>query len=453
MCACIYMPDNIPTGRRLFRMIKCLFCATILLGIAISADAGNWPQGRGPNFNGSAEESNLPMTWSTTENVVWKAPLPGQSGSTPIVWENSIFLTSPDSQKNLNVICLNRTDGKIRWQNTVAVGDKTEGRNNMSSPSPVTDGKSVFVLFGTSDLAAFDFEGKELWKRNLGKDYGKFAVMWIYGSSPLLFQDRLYVQVLQRTPVPEDYTHANDGKPDRESYILCIDPKTGQDIWRHVRPSDALKESQEAYTTPIPFKEGDHWDLAILGGNCLTAHALADGRELWRCGGFNSKNDPWFRIVPSPVPGDGMLYASAPKREPLFGIKTGGSGDVTSKQVVWSFKENPTDWSTPLLYKSKLFVLDGDKKVMTALDPKTGEKKWQGNLGGGQVFWSSPTGADNKIYCINEVGTVVVLEAGDDFKILATNKLDEGPVRSSVVVSSSQIFIRTTQNLYCVAQP
>ena len=437
-------------------MIKGFFYTAALLCASMGAFAANWPQWRGPNFNGSTEESNLPITWSTTENVVWTTPLPGQSGSTPIVWENSVFLASPDNQKNLNLICVNRKDGKIRWQNVVAVGDKTEGRNNMSSPSPVTDGKSVFVLFGTSDLAAFDFDGKELWKRNLGKDYGKFAIMWIYGSSPLLFQNRLYVQVLQRTPVPKDYTHATDGKAtneeSRESYILCIDPKTGKDIWRHVRPSDALKESQEAYTTPIPFKQGDHWELAVLGGNCLTAHSLVDGKELWRCGGFNSKNDPWFRIVPSPVPGEGMLFASAPKREPLFGIKTGGSGDVTSTQVVWSFKENPTDWSTPLLYKGKLFVLDGDKKVMTCLDPKTGEKKWQGNLGGGQIFWASPTGADNKIYCINENGTVVVLEAGDEFKILATNKLEEGPVRSSVAASNGQLFIRTAQNLYCVGR-
>ncbi len=432
-------------------MIKGLFYIAALNCAVVAAFAGNWPQWRGPNFNGSADESGLPTTWSKTENVVWKTPLPGQSGSTPAVWGKSIFLTSPDAQKNLNLICVDRTDGKVRWQKTVGFGDKSKGNNNMASPSATTDGKAVFALFGTSDLAAFDFDGKELWRRNLGKEFGKFAIMWIYGSSPVLFEGRLYVQVLQRNPVPPDYTNASDGKEERESYILCIDPQTGKDIWKHVRPSDALKESQEAYTTPIPFKQGDHWELAVLGGNYLTAHSLVDGKELWRCGGFNSKNDSWFRTVPSPVAGDGMLFASAPKREPIFGIKTGGTGDVTGTRVAWAFKENPTDWSTPLYYKNKLFVLDGDRKVVTCLDPKTGEKKWQGNLGLRETFWASPTGADNKIYCIGESGTTVVLDAGDEFKILATNKLDEGPVRSSVAVSDGQIFVRTTQNLYCIA--
>jgi outer membrane protein assembly factor BamB len=320
----------------------------------------------------------------------------------------------------------------------------------MASPSPVTDGKSVFALFGTSDLAAFDFDGNELWHRNLGKEFGKFAIMWIYGSSPVWLEGRLYVQVLQRNPVPPDYTNASDGKEERESYILCIDPSTGKDIWRHVRPSDALKESQEAYTTPIPFKQGDTWNLAVLGGNCLTAHALTDGKELWRSCVFNSKNDPWFRIVASPVPGDGMIFASAPKREPLFAIKTDGKGDVTASSVAWLFKENPTDWSTPLYYKNTLFVLDGDKKVLTCLDPKTGEKKWQGNLGVREILWASPTGADDKVYCVTEKGTVVVVDAGEDFRILATNKLDEGPVRSTLAVSDGQVFLRTAQNLYCI---
>jgi outer membrane protein assembly factor BamB len=434
-------------------MIKGLLFTAAFCCLSFAGRAGNWPQWRGPNFNGSAEETGLPTTWSQTENVVWKTPLPGQSGSTPIVWGKSIFLNTPDEQKNLNLICLDRSSGKIRWQKTVGYGDKSKGNNNMASPSAVTDGKSVFSLFGTSDLAAFDFDGNEIWRRNLGKEYGKFAIMWIYGSSPVLFQGRLYVQVLQRNPVPPDYTNANDGKEERESYILCIDPATGKDIWRHVRPSDALKESQEAYTTPIPYKQGETWNLAVLGGNCLTAHSLADGKELWRSCVFNSRNDPWFRIVPSPVAGDGMIFASAPKREPLFAIKTGGSGDVTGSAVAWSFKENPTDWSTPLYYKNRLFVLDGDKKVLTCLDPKTGEKKWQGNLGVREILWASPTGADNKIYCVSENGTVVVVDAGDEFKILATNKIDEGPVRSTLAIAEGQLFLRTTQNLYCIGHP
>src|SRR6185436_4882901 len=164
--------------------------------------AENWPQWRGPFFNGSTTEKNLPDKWSETENVVWKIPLPGQSGATPAVWGDCIFLSSPDAQKNLLLLCIERKDGKVRWQKQVAVGDRKQGNNNMASPSPVTDGQNVFVLFGTGDLAAFDFSGKELWTRNLAKEYGRFANMWQYGASPLLFKGRLYVQVLQRDPLP-----------------------------------------------------------------------------------------------------------------------------------------------------------------------------------------------------------------------------------------------------------
>src|SRR4030095_11631364 len=133
-------------------------------------------------------------------SIKWKSELPGFSGATPAVWGDSIFLTSPDPHKDLLLFCIDRKDGKVRWQKVIGSGDVTKGRGNMASPSPVTDGKTVYALFGTGDLAAFDFEGKELGKRNLGADDGKFAIMWIYGSSPLLYKGKLYVQVLQRSP-------------------------------------------------------------------------------------------------------------------------------------------------------------------------------------------------------------------------------------------------------------
>ena len=181
----------------------------VLLGLAVSGlQAENWGHWRGPEYNGSTTETGLPETWSKTEGVAWVTPLPGYSGATPVVWGDSVFVSSPDEEKNLTLLCLDRKDGKVRWQKIVSAGDREKGRNNMASPSPVTDGKSVFVIFGTGDLAAFDFSGKELWKRNLAKEYGRFANMWLYGASPLLYEGRLYVQVLQRNPVPPDYTSA-----------------------------------------------------------------------------------------------------------------------------------------------------------------------------------------------------------------------------------------------------
>ncbi len=427
--------------------------ATFALATPTALHAENWGHWRGPLFNGATAETNLPVSWSASENVAWVAELPGFSGATPIVWGDRIFISSPDAEKNLLLLCLDRKEGKVLWQKTVAVGDRKKGENNMASPSPVTDGKKVFVIFATGDLAAYDFSGNQLWSRNVGKEYGRFANMWLYGSSPLLFGGKLYVQVLERNPPPPDYTHAIDGKPERESYLLCIDPATGSNIWRHVRPTQARDESQEAYSSPIPKVEADgRAEILIVGGDCTTANDAKSGEELWRCGGLNSRNDPYWRVVPSPVVAEGMIVSCAPKREPVFGIRDGGKGLVTETNIVWTFKEFTSDTATPLFYEGKLFVLDGDKQMLTCLDPKSGEKKWQGSLGVREIFRSSPTGADGKIYCLSEKGTAVVLDAGEEFKILATNKMEEGPARAAIVASGGQLLIRVGVHLYCVGR-
>jgi len=430
-------------------------CVILGAAVALSAavQAENWPQWRGPYFNGSTTEKSLPVEWSKTENVAWASPLPGHSGATPAVWDDSIFVSSPDPQKNLLLLCLDRKDGKVRWQKVVGTGNRDKGRNNMASPSPVTDGKSVFVLFGTGDLAAYDFSGKELWARSLAKDYGRFSINWLYGSSPLLYQGKLYIQVIQQTPIPADYSQAQDGKPDRDSYLLCLDPKTGTNLWRHIRPTDATSEAMEAYSTPIPCVGGNGTEILVVGGDYTTAHSPETGAELWRCGGLNERKQEYWRIVPSPVVAGGMIIACGPKRDPVLGIRDGGKGLVTDTHIAWRFKEFPSDCVTPLFYQGKLFVLDGDRQMMTCLEPQTGEKQWQGNLGLREIFRASPTGADGKIYCVSENGTVVVLDAGPAFKVLATLRLGEAPVRSSIAVAGGRLFIRTARHLYCIGRP
>ena len=413
------------------------------------AAAENWPQWRGPAFNGSTTEKNLPSSWSKTENVRWVTPLPGPGHATPAIWGDSVFVTSPDAEKNLVLICLDRRDGKVRWQKTVGIGDKVIGRNNMASPSPVTDGKTVFVMFGTGDLAAFDFSGKQIWARNLCKEYGKFSIMWLYGSSPMLYEDKLYIQVLQREPT--DYSHAIDDKPKRESYLLCVDPKSGKDIFRHIRPTDADKESQESYATPIPYKGKNGAEILLVGGNVITGHNPKTGEELWRCGGLNAKNGPWMRVVPSPVAADGLIWACAPKKEPILAIRDGGKGTITDTHVAWRFDQYPTDCVTPLYYDKKLFVLDGDKQMMSCLDPKTGKVVWQNSMGIRDIFRASPTGADGKLYCFSERCTAVVMNAADG-KILSTIKMDEGQTHSTIAAAQGSLFVRTAENLYCIGK-
>ena len=245
------------------------FALLAALSLTLAARAENWPQWRGPAFNGSSPEKDLPETW-TKETVKWSAPLPGPSGATPVVWGDSVFVTSPDKQKNLLLLCLDRKDGKVRWQKQVATGDITKGRGNMASPSPITDGKLVYTFFGTGDFAALDFDGNIKWQRNLGADYGRFAIMWLYGSSPLLFDGKLYVQVLQRAPAPPDYPGLAGGDPARESYLLALDPATGKTLWKHVRPTTAKMESLESYSTPIPTTGADgKAQILVYAGRCF----------------------------------------------------------------------------------------------------------------------------------------------------------------------------------------
>jgi outer membrane protein assembly factor BamB len=426
---------------------------TLLLAAPLCAE--NWPHWRGPAFNGSSAETGLPATFSATEGVKWMAPMPGYSGSTPVIWENHVFVSSPDANKALLLLCLDRANGKVRWSKQIAEGDQVKGRTspNMSSPSPVTDGKTVYALYGTGDLAALDFNGQILWQRNLANDFGRFANMWLYGSSPTLFQGKLYIQVLQRDPVPPDYTHALDARPNRDSYLLALDPATGKDLWRQVRPTAARKESMESYATPIPFEGGGKPQILVLGGDVLTSHDAATGAEIWRCGGFNDKNGEWMRIVSSPLAWKDMAFGAGPKRNPLIAVRSGGKGDVTATQIAWKFLDFPPDVCTPAIYKDQLYVLDGDKQMLGCLDPATGAKKWEGNLGTRENFKASPTVADGKIYAISERGTVVICDAGPEFKVLATVSLGSNqPARSAIAVAGGQLFIRTGEQLYCVGK-
>ena len=327
-------------------------------------------------------------------------------------------VSTPDENRNLCLLCLNRKDGKVRWSKTVVEGGNVvKGRGNSASPSPATDGKAVYIMYSSGDLAAFDFSGNELWHRNIGQEYGKLAFQWLYGSSPLLFDGRLYVQVLQRTPAPADYPGIAGSAGERESYLLALDPPTGKTLWKHVRPTDARGESKESYATPVPHIGADgKAQLLLLGGDCLTGHDPATGRELWRGYGINRKKGEAMRVVASPVSAGGVAFACGPKKEQAVAFRTQLHDDISENGLAWAWDEKKTpDVCTPAFADGKLFVLDGDSSTLTCLDAKTGAKKWQGNLGDRTVIRSSPTVADGKVYIINEKNTVFICSAGDQF--------------------------------------
>src|SRR6266850_6926165 len=243
--------------------VALLFCTNGAFG-------ENWGQWRGPNFNGSTSDKKLPASFSKTENVAWSLDLPGPSAATPVVWSDRVFVSSTDkAEQKLLAMCIDRTTGKVLWKETVADGFRRDRQSNYASPSPATDGKRVIFFYATGDLVSYDFSGKQLWGRNIQKDYGEFAFLWTFSTSPVLYNGRLYMQVLQRD-VPVDGRGNTNGAND--SYLLALDAATGKQLWKQIRPSEAVSESREAFTTPVPYEYKGRKQLLVIGGDCLTSH-------------------------------------------------------------------------------------------------------------------------------------------------------------------------------------
>ena len=433
-------------------------CTSGVLGLAVllavvpwPSHAENWPQWRGPLLNGSTTETGLPSTWSKTEGVKWVAPMPGRSPSTPVIWGDRVFVTSVDRSSNsLVALCLDSGSGAAAWKQTAGENQRAKGNNTMAAPSPVTDGQSVAFLFGTGVLLACDFEGNLLWRRDLAADYGAFVVKWGYSSSPLLYDGRLYVLLMQNEK-PDRYGVSDRTGP-LESFLLAVDLKTGRDLWRHVRETDATDESTESYSTPVPYEHAGRKEIIVVGGEFVTGHAAATGAETWRWEFSPPDRQIWQRTVASPVVGGGLVYAVRPKHRPMFALRLGGRGRLTDDCVAWKLTGFTPDVCNPLLYGGRLYALDGDQRVMTCLDAKTGKQVWQGHIGGRAVYRASPTGADGRIYCINEAGGVIVVSAEDEFRILSRIAMGEQPCQSTIVASGGRLYIRTAKNLYCVGE-
>ena len=413
------------------RTALALFVAASLL----PASAENWPQWRGPNLNGQSSERDLPVRWSATESVAWKLPMPSKTGATPIIWGNNLFLNVAD-RKDVYLWCIDKVKGTPIWKKLVTGGNYEINKQNMSSPSPVTDGASVYVMTGVGVLKAFDFSGIELWARDIQKDYGKFGLNWGYASSPLLYEDALYVQVLHgmRTRDP--------------SYVMRIDKKTGRTVWRVIRPTDAIRESHDSYTTPALLKYGDRVEIVFTGGDCITGHDPATGQELWRGTGFNPHKETDYRIVASPVVFDGIIYAPTRER-PLIAFRAGGRGDISQSHKLWSFMNGP-DVPTPVT-DGKYFYSVNDRGIVWCLDAKTGQEIWGRQRIKSGTYSSSPVLADGKIYITNEDGLTTVFRAGPKFEVLAENDLNDYTL-SSPAISDGHIFIRTERFLHSIGK-
>lgn len=416
----------------------------------LSSAGGNWAQWRGPHFNGSSDEEGLPATWDETRNVAWVKPMPGVSGATPIVWKDRVFISTVDDRTDdLLALCYRVSDGRELWRCVTGKNRKVP-INNMTSCSPSTDGKRVYFTYGTGDIIAFDMAGKKLWAENFCNEAEMFSLQFGYSSTPLLHQGRLYVPVIQNSN-PQRYRHLRITREKAmTSFLLILDAATGKTLSRTARPSDADDESLEAYTSPIPYTWQGRQEILLYGGDCLTGHDPDSGKELWRWGGFNLRNNPRWRVVPSPLTCKGLIYVSAPKHDPFYAVKAGATGKVGMSRVAWSLAVNSPDAAMPLLYRDRLYVLNDDRKIMSCLVPETGRVIWQERLPAKTVFRAGITGADGKIYCMDESGLVFVLKAGDDFKLLHQMAMGRRPSRSQIVAAAGRLFIRTADKLYCL---
>jgi outer membrane protein assembly factor BamB len=436
------------------------------LSLAVLVSMGqDWNNWRGPNYNGSSNTTeSLPVKFDSSTKVKWKYDLPGPSAGTPIVNGQFVFVSSikvidqSSGKGDLLAFCFNRKSGELLWMKNAGSGYRPgeddgfdyqlDSRSNYATPSPVTDGERVIFFFGNGDLISYLMDGSEEWRRNIQKDYGDFCFQWTFSSSPTLFGGKLYLPVLQR----DQQAHGR-GDASAQSYLLCMNPKNGKTDWKHSRPSIAKMESLESFGTVIPYKN----QLLIAGGDVLTGHDPKSGKELWRWGTWNPNHkEQWWRLVPSPVVGNGVILVCAPKKAPIFAVKLGLKGSNTGKEgLKWSTENDNTltsDVPTPLFYENKFFILSDLRKILSRVNPDTGGIEWSLELPGKYKWRSSPTAGDGKIYIMNHNGEVLVVSSSTG-KILHLAKMGgtyDDNTRSSVSIGSNELFIRTNKILYCI---
>jgi outer membrane protein assembly factor BamB len=392
----------------------------------------------------------MPATWSKTDNVSWVASLPGHSSATPVIADGKVFLSSTDRDSdNLLALCLDARSGKELWRKVLGATDRNVPRNNMATPSPVTDGKHVYFMYGSGDLAGLDYEGNVLWSRNIEAEYGNISIKYGYSSSPLFYDGKLYILVQRRHTA-----YRSPKSTTLDAFILAVDPKTGGNIWKQPRKTDALDESLDSYSSPILYQDRGRVIILVIGSDYATANDPVTGKELWRYG-YAKQKSKRGRNITSPVTGEGFVFG-VPARgsDGLFALKSEGEGILADDNVIWRFDGPSPDVSTPLYYKGNLYVLDGRKGgVLTCLDASTGRQKWQGKLGGSAPWRASVTAADDKLYCISEAAEAVVLAAGDEkFNILSRIDMEDEPVQASIAIADSRLFIRTANKLFCIGK-
>ena len=388
---------------------------------------------------GLLNKGNYPVIFSATDNLLWKAELPGKGGSTPIVFKDRIILTSgvgEGTEGEDGVLCFDRT-GKLLWQ--VKLGRQIPGRNARGSgscPSAITDGERIFVFFKSSTVAALDFSGKVLWKTNLQENYGEITYFWDLGSSPVLAGNNVVLTVMH----------------EGSSYLLALEKATGKVAWKADRNYPGGRESPQSYTTPLVISEGSRSTIVVWGADHLTGHDAATGKLIWSYGGFNPDLKPAWRTIASPVIYRDIILVPYGRGRYIAAMKSGGSGNMTEKEFLWQKTDIGTDVATPVVSNGKVYIL-GFNGTIWCLDILTGEELWKSSLPSGKgVFYSSPVLAGDKLYICTDEGVFYVCEvSATGLQIRNQTKFDDYVVATPVLIWD-RILLRGTKNLYCIGK-
>jgi len=397
----------------------------------------NWSQFRGPNGQGISQSTGLPASWDRNENIAWKTDIQGEAWSSPIVWENHIFLTTATEEgANCHVIALDRRTGKILWDKMVFTQQANLHRHDMNSyatPTPVTDGNTVFAVFGGGGFAALDFNGNVKWTNTTVLDfYSQHGL----SASPILYNDLLIL--------PVDHSNREEPKglgwqtPWDKAYLLALDKNTGEERWRGMRGMSRI-----AHASPAVMRVNGQDQIVTSAGDVIQGFDPADGRLIWTVA---SEGEP---CVPSAVIGNGLVFTAPTSSAPIRAVRPSADGNA---ELVWE-QSGSTPLMSSFLFVEPLLITCPDNRIC-ALDAGTGELLWEISPGIGHLN-PSPVYADGKVYILSERGTTVVLQLSGDPKtpaeVIATNKLDELS-RASIAVAGNQLIIRTESGVWAVGK-
>ena len=414
----------------------CLLCALIAACTAASpCRAENWPGFRGPTGQGVSQEKNLPLKWSTRENLAWRGPIPGIGWSSPIVWEGHVFVTtaSPDGT-SCRLLCLDAAIGKVLWDKVVFRQDTPRklAENSHATPTPATDGKLVYAAFNGGRVMAVDFQGNIAWDWQDKQFVSKHGL----AVSPILYRDKLIMPLDGNgpaDPVNIGFRTAWDG-----AFVVALDSHTGQEKWRAKRGL-----SRQAHVTPMVIEVKGRPQLVSGAGDVLQGFDPDSGQRLW------TVRNPGEGVVPSIVYGQGLAFTSSGYGAPtLRAIRPDGDDDVTATHIAWESRAN-VPLMPSFVYADGLLFCVKESGVVTCLDAKTGQVVWKERLGG--TYGASPVLAEGRLYCVAEDGTTTVIAASREFKQLAKNPL-EGLCKASPAISGGRIFIRSQSSLFCVRE-